>query len=167
MSLKVYFFPIRALHRKELRQDAAALFAKHAADCQDAMIESRILGQSVKRSAGAGFRIERAEDQSRNPRLHDRSRAHRAWFQCDVETSPFEPPVADGNRRSCDRQHFSVGKRIAPAVSLVAAGSDQFAVADEDRADRSFLSGERLFRQLQGGPHPTFVVVRRQAIRFL
>ena len=100
------------------------------------MVQSRIDAEVVERSAGAGFRIVRAEHQAVDTRRDEAPGAHRARFDRHHDGRSLESPaVADDARGIADGEELGVRGRIARAFALVVPASHDLAVDQDDGTD--------------------------------
>ncbi len=94
------------------------------------------LPQDVKDAArGAGLRVARAVDDSRDAREDDRPRAHRARLERHVEHRVAQPPAAERLRGGTDRDDLGVCGRVPAALSFVVSAGKNLAIVHDDRSD--------------------------------
>ena len=81
---------------KKIPQQLATLLREHTAAAVGAVIEPVVRRQQLEdASAGAALGIRRPEQDPIYPCLDDRSGAHRAWLEGDVEFGSGQPVVAE------------------------------------------------------------------------
>ena len=91
--------------------------------------------------------------------MHQRARAHRARLLRHVQIALIQPPIADHTLRLRDRQHLRMGRRILQRLHLVVSPRDDFALVDDDGADRHLLLGGGALCLAQGLAHEVGVTV--------
>ena len=99
---------------------------------------------------GSAFGIGRAEIEAPDARERRRRRAERAWLQRHIEIAAGQPLGPQHRTSRPDRQDFGVGGRVAVGDRPVAGAGDEGAIADDDRANWSFLSGAGRARLREG-----------------
>ena len=112
------------------------------------------------RTDGACFRVIRAVDQAFQPGMNQRARAHGARFNCSKQFAAFQAMVAEGGTGFAQGDDLGMGGGIGVGEIAVAAASDDFAVANDHRADRNFTRFKRALGRAQSFLHEEFVAVR-------
>ncbi len=103
---------------KERLQHLCAPAGKHSAANFNPMIQLRMIYDLHHRLDRAGFRILRSVNQPPNARMHQRSCAHRARFNCSKQLALAQTMVTNGSTGLAQRNDLGVSRRIA--VSNVA-----------------------------------------------
>lgn len=148
---------MRPLQRKEFLQQRAAIGLEHAADDRCAMIEPGIVRDLVERVAGAPLGITRAIDDCREAGLDDRSGAHRAGLQRDIQRTVEQAPGLERLGGLRDGDHFRMRGGIVERFALIESFSDHTMFMDDDRAHRDLGAVKGPLRLIQRLPHPEFV----------
>ena len=106
----------------------------------------------------ASFRVICSVYQQTNPSLDDRTRAHRARLQRDVERALVKMPVLQNLPCSPQSQDFSVSSRIAVSLSPILRFGNQFASTVNNCSTHGyFTSITGCLCQFHGPSHPAFV----------
>jgi hypothetical protein len=127
-----------AFGSKERLEELTALLLEQASDYLDSVIKPS-LGWNIKdRSAGTGFGIPGSKHKPRNASLHDRSGAHGAGLQCDIECRFSESPRSKLFGRFTDHDHLRVSRGILCNLSVVVPSCDHFVVVHQNCADWDF-----------------------------
>ena len=92
------------------------------------------------------LRVHAADDDFADSRLYDRTGAHLARFQGDIQRTPLQPPVAELFAGFPDRIQFRVGQRVFIRISAVIAPRNHLSLVHNHTADRHF---HQLFRFLR------------------
>ena len=100
-------------------------------------------------TTGAGFRVERSEDQTWNTGQHNGTDAHGAGFQRDIERGLGEAPAFHLSGCFPDREQLRMrGWVLIGFTQIVGSGNDD-PVADEQGGDRDFADQRRLSGESQ------------------
>ena len=106
----------------------------------------------------ASFRVICSVYQKTNPSLDDRTRAHRARLQRDVERALVEMPVLQNLPCRPQSQDFSVSSRIAVSLSPILRFGNQFASTVNNCSTHGYFTRiTGCLCQFQGPSHPAFV----------
>lgn len=106
----------------------------------------------------ASFRVICSVYQQTNPSLDDRTRAHRARLQRDVERALVKMPVLQNLPGRAQSQDFSVSSRIAVSLSPILRFGNQFASTVNNCSTHGyFTSITGCLCQFHGPSHPAFV----------
>src|SRR5262249_13563165 len=79
---------------EEALEHGRTVLGHHAADDLQPMIQPRVLAQLIQAAHRSRFWIVRPEHESSDPRVDDRARAHRAWFERHVQARAVESPAS-------------------------------------------------------------------------
>lgn len=142
---------------KEALQQIATRWLQYVADDSGAMIEAGLLQQIHQRAGASCFGIGGTVYDQRDSGLYDGPRAHRAWFEGDIEPTVQQPPCIEMTARLCDCDHFCMCNRTAQVLAFIIAASDHCVVMDDNGADGDFADRTRFFRLGDGQFHPVFM----------
>ena len=106
--------------------------------------------------------ILRAEIECVEAREEDRSDAHRAGLERDVERTAVEAPGVERRAGTADCETFCMRGGIAECLHLVVPARDDRTVFDDDRPDRDFAEGRGLVRLRQRLRHEKLCVSPRR-----
>jgi serine protease len=121
------------------------------------VIESR-LGENVQHAAArSGLRVDGGKHDARDTCEHQRSRAHRAGLERDVDDRVEHPPAARRRRGLAQREHLRVSGRILTQLSLVVSSGNHLTIAHDNRPDRHVLVVGRAFRLAYREAHEVVV----------
>ncbi len=87
------------------------------------VVEAPVGGELVEAGDRAGLGVGRAEHQLCHPRVHERTRAHRARLEGDHQHATVETPAAAHGRRVAQREDLGVCRGIARAARARCAGA--------------------------------------------
>ena len=113
--------------------------------------------QVYQRAARAGLRVGCTVVHGFHARVDERACAHRARLERNVQIAAVQPPAAQLFARLLDGLDFCMVQCVFLCFPSVASASDNFAVADNHRADRHFALVRRLLRQFECGLHVFFL----------
>lgn len=108
----------------------------------------------------------RAEIEAPDAREGNCGRAHRAWFERDVEIAVDQAFGPKQPSTLAQDQDFCVCRRIAELTVAVACCGQHALVPHENRADRHLATARRPARFLQRQRHVVAAVIHPQNIRF-
>ena len=128
---------------EEVAEQLAGFLGTNSGHDGRAMIEPRIAAYLVQADQRTGLWVDRTEHHPPNPRVDQRTSAHHAWLQRDVERTIEQPPMTHHVGGIADRQHLGVCRGVTRQLALVVSGGDHLAVAHYDRADRHVAVGGR------------------------
>ena len=117
------------------------------------MVKFFVLQDIQKRAAAARFVAGRADHDPVDPGLHQRAGAHLAGLERDIQSTPFQTPVADLLVGFADRRDLCVSQSGVVCVAPIVAAAYDAPVLDDHGADRNLSDGERFFGLLEGGLH--------------
>lgn len=104
------------------------------------------------------FRVICSVYQQTNPSLDDRTSAHRARLQRDVERALVKMPVLQNLPGRPQSQDFSVSSRIAVSLSPILRFGNQFASTVNNCSTHGYFTGiTGCLCQFHGPSHPAFV----------
>lgn len=113
--------------------------------------------QAARRTA---LGIRAPEDHPPEPRVDDRSRAHRARFLGHVEIAFVQSPVLQHALSLGNREHFRMGGGVLEGLDLVVRPADDSLLpVDDDGADRHFPGGIGSSGLTQGFLHEPLVAL--------
>ena len=121
----------------------------------------------------ASFRVICSVYQKTNPSLDDRTRAHRARLQGDVERALVKMPVLQNLPGRPQSQDFSVSSRIAVSLSPILRFGNQFASTVNNCSTHGYFTGiTGCLCQFHGPCHPAFVnkissITNKQRLSFV
>jgi hypothetical protein len=110
----------------------AALILKDAAFDHHPVVQEICRADSEMRRDGPGFRVVSAVDESRNPRVQDGSRAHRARFDSRIQGRTRKPVIGHVPRRFSESDYLGVSGRVAQADDGVSPPAYDRAFKDDD-----------------------------------
>ena len=113
----------------------------------------------MTRAGRAGLWVGGREHQARDPRQRDRSGAHRARLEGDVDGRVREAPSAQRRRRLAQRQQLRVGGRVGSQLPLVAALAQDLLPPRHHRPDRNVAMACGALGEPEGPAHEHFVGV--------
>ena len=115
-------------------------------------------GEKIRQAAaGAGLRVRRAVDHTRNSRVDHRTCAHRTGLQRHIERAFPQPPAAQRAARLIYGLQLGMAQGILRLFPAVPPASDDALPVRNDAAHRHLALGGRLPRQTQGLAHVFFV----------
>lgn len=115
-------------------------------------------GEIVKRSHGPRPRIVRAEDQFLHSCLQERSGAHGAGLQRDVESTSVQAPRAENRRCPPERHQLRVSEGIGLGHATIPSLRDDISAPDDHGTHRNIPLDEGPTGLLQGKGHKALVV---------
>ena len=145
--------PQSPLLLKKLREDLAARLAEHAGNDLRAVVQARIIQQSVERMDRAGLRISGAVDEHGNPRQQNCPGTHRTRFERDVERAAIQSPRVERLGGLRDGDHFRMSRGIAKLLALVVRCRDDLILMDNNRSNRHLIFLRGRFGLLQSQSH--------------
>lgn len=98
------------------------------------MIELRMIKNRKNGTGGAGFGVTRPKNHAPEAGLNYGSRAHRARFNCNIETALGQPVVPKLSSSASQGENLSVGARIFQAHWPVVSARNRPPAANDDRA---------------------------------
>jgi hypothetical protein len=99
------------------------------------MIQSWVVEHSHHRVHGARFNIVGAINETLNACMYQRSRAHRARFNCNKQLATTKAVVADGSCGITQSDHFGVGRRIGIRDIAIKTSTYDPSAVNDNRAD--------------------------------
>ena len=121
-------------------QDERALFLQYAADHLGAVVEPH--GVEVKEAAeGTGFGVGGAIIDAVQPGVDDRSGAHGAGLQRDIELRAGEPPALELFGGLQDGQQLGMRTGVLLGLAPVVCAGNDLALIDDDGAHRAAVGG--------------------------
>ena len=142
---------------EEIAEEGGAFGAEDAFDDFDAVIEQVAIGDLELAAYAAEAEVAGAEDEAAQAGVHDGAGAHDTGFERAIEIGALEAVIAKAAGGSAQGEDFGVGGGIAVRDGRVGAAADDFAVEDDDGADRHFVAGTTRGSQSQGFTHISFV----------
>jgi hypothetical protein len=126
------FFPTS--FKEEVGEKGAALFGEEAGGDFDLVIELGVVHDGEDRAAGSGFGVGGGVDEAGDACVEDRSGAHGAGFECDVEGAVFEAVVAEIEAGLAEGDDLGVSGGVVVAEDTVLTAADDFVLMDDDGA---------------------------------
>jgi hypothetical protein len=152
-----------ATRLKEVLQQRATFFHKHAPDNLGMVIES-LLGEQIDHAAAsASLGIGRAEHNACDTRMHYRTCAHGAWFKRDIQACADEAVVIDTLRRSPHGLDLGVGSRIMARNRRIESLTDNLAIEYDERTYGNLPQCLAAARKIQRHSHQRFITLCIQA----
>lgn len=122
--------------KKRSQQLAASIPQNTAIDIHP-VVESMIRRQQIEYTAGrARLRIGGTEHDPFDPGMHNRTGAHWAGFERDIERGSGKAVIPQPGRRIAQRGNFRMGAGIVRADGTIPALADYLPVHDQHRTDR-------------------------------
>lgn len=135
-----------AAFSKEILQNCRALVLQNAGCNIAPVIQCRHLQKVHYTSGRSGRRICATENQTTDPRVHERTRAHRAGLLGHIKIAIGQSPITYGCLSLRQRQHFGMRSGILQQFHLIMRAPDDFAFANNNRTDGYFAGLERFLR---------------------
>ncbi len=159
MSMRQGYFAAASSLTKEVAQHLSALFLQYPAAARDAVVKAVVGGEQVEEAAGgSSFGVGCAKDEAGDAGVDQRSGAHYAGFEGDVEGGAGEAVVAEALPGITQGEDFGVGAGVVATNRAVVAASDGDPVANEQCANRHLTGQLRLDGEEQCFAHPVAVI---------
>lgn len=129
----------------------------------DAVIQTRILADLVKRSHPARFGIAGRIDHAAQPRVDQGAGAHHAGLEADVKAGLGQAPGLQLAPGHGEHQKLGVGDRIGEALPAVMGFGHDALSLGQDRAHGDFAQTRSLGRLIQAKAHHRFIECGVQA----
>ncbi len=143
----------------------SGLLLEDTTDHLDAMVEAGVPQDVAHGTRGPGLRVPRREDDTIDPRLHDRTRTHRARLQGDHQRAAHQIPTVQPTPGITQSDDLGVGGRVVVAFALVPPLPDGAPSRVQDHGtDGNVTALPRLVRKEQGTPHSLTQTVRRHHV---
>ena len=120
---------------------AACLFQHAALDFVDVVIEAAVAGEVESAAAGADAVVVSAENEAVNACLNERTGTHDAGFERYIKAHAAHAVVAQRLPARAQGEDFGVCGRVVVGDGAVVRAGNDFAVCDENRANRHFAEG--------------------------
>ena len=140
--------------------DSGAIGGEDTGSDLDLMVEPRIREDLEASTNRAALGVVGAVDQARDASLNDRTGAHAARLDGDVEGGACEAVIAETAGGFAKDDDFGVGRGVIVADGAVAGACEDLALMDQESADGDFAGrgrgagfGERLLHELDVGFH--------------
>ena len=118
------------------------------------MVHARMCHKIDGRAAGAGFRVRGSIDDTRDARVHERSDAHHARLQRNVQRATEQTIVAQRLTRRSQHQDLGVSGWIVACDRRVRRARHYYAPrVDEHRAHGNLISGVSVSSTLESQRH--------------
>ncbi len=129
---------------EELPQEPCGLGLARPPNHLELVIETRNAREISQRADESALRVAGGEHHEADPSQNDRSRAHGARLEGDVERAPVEAPGSNRGGRGAKGEDLGVGRGIQPGFALVATAPDNLVPADDDgpHGDLAFRAGD-------------------------
>jgi hypothetical protein len=124
-------------------QERSRVSGEDAGSDLDLMIQLGVGEQLEAGTESAAFGVVGGVDETGNPRLNDRTGAHGARFEGDVEDGASKAIVAEEARGFPKDDDFGVSGRVVIANSAIARACQGGIVVDENSADGDFADVSR------------------------
>ena len=147
-----------AAFAKEILQNCHAFILQHTRNNIASVIEARHLQKIDYTSRSTANGICATENHAPNSRVHERACAHRAGLLGHVKIAIAQSPITYGCLSLRQRQHFGMRSGILQQFHLIMRAPDDFAFANNNRADRNFASYVRFLSLSQCFAHKVLVV---------
>jgi hypothetical protein len=129
---------------KEAGEHRAAFVGEDVWDDFDAMIEGWVIHYREHGAAGAGLGVGRRVNQPSDARVENRTGAHGAGFECDVQCAAFafwRKDAVIGESSASFTEGYDLGVRCGVVVAqdaVVTSAKDLTAGRHDERANRNF-----------------------------
>jgi hypothetical protein len=110
------------------------------------MIQRRVPQQVMDRAAHAGLFVPRTENDSADLGEDDRTCAHRTRFHRHVQRCIWKALIATDSQSPVDGQKFCVRRGMVEFYRFIVCRRNNFAAANDNRADRNFTGVTRELR---------------------
>jgi len=142
---------------EELLEQPGAFRCQYSRSHLRAVIQLRVPKKVANRSGHSRFLVPRPEYHALHAGKDDRTGAHSARFERDVQAAVVETPAIE--LRGCFPYHQNLGMRRGILVTdcPVCRGRDDFPFIDDDRADRDLVAASRLAGEVQRIPYVLLV----------
>jgi len=97
--------------------------------------EAWVIAKSKQGTHGASFGIATSKDESRDPRLEQRTGAHDTRFEGDVNRAAFDAPIFESIGSRAQRDDFRVTQDVTVGMTAVCPPTEEGAISDDDRAN--------------------------------
>ena len=125
---------------EESPQHIGACWRQHPADDSRSVIEAEVGRDRVERSARPRLGIVGAVDDSVQPRVDRRARAHRARFKRDSHRAPQQPPSPNLSGGHSHRHDLGMVGGVGGCFSAVGRLAENREAPVDHRADRDFAT---------------------------
>ena len=115
-----------------------SLLGQDSARDGNSVIEPRVVRETEEGVDGAAFGVGCSVDESVDPRVDQRSGAHWAWFERDVEGCAMKTPSTERDGCSFEYDEFCVRGRIAPGLAAVVIARDEIFAEGQYGPNRDF-----------------------------
>src|SRR6185437_119406 len=123
-------------------EQAGGFFGSGSLLYPHAVVQPGMVDDGKHGAAGAGFGIERGEDEAVKAGMDHRAGAHGAWLKSNVERAAGEAVVAERHRGGAHGSNFGVGGGVVVAKDSILPAGDDGVLVHDDCADRD-LAGFR------------------------
>jgi len=141
-----------ALGAKEIAQQVATTLFRNAADHLGSVVAGGLFEKPRPVLDPAAFRIIGAENHLADAGECDRSRAHRTWFQGNIEVARDQSGNFQASAGVANHKYFRMCRRITVHLNTI-AGCCEYDTGrgiNDDGADRNFSSRRRQFSLFNG-----------------
>ena len=143
---------------EEVGEETRALIAEHPGDPRGPVVQPVGVDEIKHAASGPGFRVGGAVDEGADSAIDDRPGAHGAGFKGDHQRAVVESPVTYAGGGVAEREHLSMGGRIAGEFTFVVSRGDHLAIAQHDGADGNVVVVERAPGLGDRKAHERFVI---------
>ena len=151
---------------KERLQHFRAAAGQHPAANLDRMVQPRMIQDLHHRAHRPRFGVVRAINQTPNPSMHHRARAHGARFNCNKQVAAFQTMVTHGSTSFPQSDDFRVSRGIVICDVPIPSLPHDPTVANDDRSHWNFSCFEGALGAPQGFFHPQLVRSGLRALIF-
>ena len=123
------------------------------------MVHARVVQDSNHRMHGARLGVVRTINEAPNPRVDERSGAHRARLNCSKQLAVAQAMIADRGSCLAERDDFGVGRGIGVREIAIVSAANDLAAVNDYCTDGDFSGLKRSLRGTKGFLHPEFVRV--------
>lgn len=142
---------------KKLSQQLTALEPHNPLHHLHPMVQQIRIRQAKLAANPAETDVPSPEHHCRNPRRHQRPRAHDAWLDGGIKRRPFHAIIADRTCRLSQRHDLRMRARIVPPNRTIGPSSDHPSPEHHYCPDRNLAVRLGFLGQRQGIPHEIFM----------